>query len=197
MKKLFYFMSLTALALGAASCEDDPKNPGDFDLEATLQLDEVITTSKGATYNLKVARVGDTIYQHEYTERDTMRNSDGSYYISDQGTYVITSQTKYYGTKKANLVEYETVTLPAFADTLSLNVYSNARWTADVPDAGGKAQWYYNYNSTTVGGGDATFQFRVVRNRNYKRPVTMRQTFLTSDSSTIIILPFEQVGEKD
>jgi hypothetical protein len=197
MKKLFYFMPLALLSLGIASCEDEPKNPGDFDLEATLEIDNEAIASSGVSYALKVAREADTTYQHAYTVRDTMRNADGSYYINDKGGYEITSETKYYGTKTAKLVEYETVTLASNADTVSIKLKSNARWTADVPDAGGKAQWYYNYNSTTAGGGDGTFQFRTTRNRNSYRPVTMRQEFLTSDSTKIIIVPFRQKGEKD
>jgi hypothetical protein len=148
-------------------------------------------------YVLKVARIADTTYQHAYTVTDTMLNADGSFQRDEQGRYVTTSETKYYGTKTAKLVEMESVTLASRADTLSLKVYSNSRWLADVPDAGGKTQWYFNYNSTTVGGGDATFQFRTTRNRNATRPITMVQTFLTSDSSKIIIVPFRQLGEKD
>jgi hypothetical protein len=197
MKKLFYFMPLAALALGIASCEETPSNPGDFNLKATLELGDVVTGVSGNTYALKVARTADTTYQHAYTVTDTLLNADGTYQRDEQGRYVTTSETKYYGTKTATLVEMEPITLASIADTLSLSVISNARWLADVPDAGGKTQWYFNYNSTTAGGGDATYQFRTTRNRNATRPITMMQTFLTSDSSKIIIVPFKQLGEKD
>jgi hypothetical protein len=197
MKKLFYFMPLAALALGIASCEETPTNPGDFNLEATLELGDVVTGVSGNTYALTVARTADTTYQHAYTVTDTLLNADGSYQIDENGHFVTETSTKYYGTKTAKLVEMEPITLASIADTLSLSVISNARWLADVPDAGGKTQWYFNHNSTTAGGGDATFQFRTTRNRNATRPITMMQTFLTSDSSKIIIVPFKQLGEKD
>lgn len=64
-----------------------------------------------------------------------------------------------------------------------------------MPNAGGKAQWFFTQR--LAGGGDGTVVASVVRNKYYKKTVDAVQYILTSDSTTMYKLVFGQRGEKD
>lgn len=204
MKKLFYAMLLAATGLGFVACEDDEaKNPGDFSLKSTLELDPQIVGTSGYTGQLKLARSIDTTYVYPSVKNDTLFDEKGEPILGPDGKMQITSDTTWVpGGITARMDEYELFTLPAKADTFTLTLHSNARWRAPVPSAGGKVQWYYNYNlrtgsTSTAGGGDGYVYFRVTRNRNKKRAVVAVQDIITGDSAVLVRLRFVQSGERD
>lgn len=202
-KLLFIPFILGAICTFVVSCDDTNGNPGDFNLKATLSVDPVVVSVTGAEYPLNVARVTDTTYRYFYTESDTTKDADGKPVIGDDGKFIIKVDTIWYNSKiTAKLTEYDLVELPAAEDTFTIKLASNARWMANIPDAGGKVQWYYNYNLLTgatslSGGGDGFVYFRVTRNKNYRRAVVAVQDIMTSDSTVLARLRFVQKGEKD
>lgn len=204
MRKLLYFMFLLGVASWVVvACDDTKDNPGDFSLKATLEVEPVLVSVKGNEYALNVARVTDTTYRYFYTENDTTKDENGEPVIGSDGKLIIKVDTIYYNSKvTAKLTEYELLELPSEADTFTVSLRSNARWKAPVPSAGGKVQWYFNYNlltggTSTAGGGDGRMYFRTTRNKNYRRSVVAVQDIMTSDSTVLVRLNFVQRGEKD
>lgn len=201
MKRLFYAIAVI-LAVGVVSCENTPKNPGDFNKACTLQVEgPVVSLKTGKSYPLTIARETDTVYKYLYVLKDTiwdpedpqkpLLGPDGKPQTIDDSVYI-------YSKIKARLVEMEPVYLPGAVDTFSLDIVSNARWRAEAPQAKGKdVQWYFNHNSSTTGGGTSVLQFRTIRNRSNVRPNVMMQQIITSDSSVMYRIPFIQYGEKD
>lgn len=205
MKKAFFLFASTLLAAFLLSaCEEDvAKNPGDFNLKPTLEIDPVITSLSGGSYQLNKLRETDTTYVYFYTKDDTLRDENGNFVIDGKGNLVVKTDTIYYNSKiTAKFTEYALVTLPSPADTFSIKLKSNAKWKAPVPGTGGKVQWYYNYNiltgaTSTSGGGDGMVNFRVSRNRNKTRAVIAVQDIITDDSTVLVRLNFTQKGESD
>lgn len=204
MRKLFYVLLLMVAGFGLAACEDDvAKNPGDFNLKSTLEMETQIVSTGGYSGQLQLLRSIDTTYQYPSVRRDTLFDANGKPLLGPDGKMQITSDTTWVDGKiTARMDEYRLVTLPAKADTFTLALRSNARWKAPVPSAGGKVQWFYNYNlvtgsTSTAGGGDGYVYFRVTRNRNKKRAVEAVQDIITSDSTVLVRLHFTQAGERD
>lgn len=183
-----------------ASCDNESlkKNPGDFNLKSELTLGTFSTYNNATTIPLNIIETSDTVYKHSYTKNDTVKDAQGKPVIGEDGNLVIHKDTLFSLSKiKAKHIKMQAIVLPPQADTFKIKITSNARWFAPVPDTKGKAQWFFNYNSTTTGGGNATYAFRVLRNRGRKRINTSIQEIFTSDSTIIYTIPFEQKGERD
>lgn len=198
MKKTFYFAGVVAALWLVASCESEPKNPGDFSLKSELRLGSAIESmTSGELFPLKVARECDTTYKYQYILKDTLKDDNGDPIIGEGGKLTITDDTVYVLSKiKAHFYEMEPVYLPSKADTFRIDIASNAFWKAANPKMSGTA-WYKNHNSTSTGGGDSEFQFVVQRRRGNKRTELANQYFITSDSTTMYLIPIGQWGEKD
>jgi hypothetical protein len=203
MKQLFYLSAILCVVCGSvASCKDDGY-PGDFNIKPTLAIIPEVTSLHGDTIALTQIRSIDSTYRYFYLHYDTLKDEGGEPVIGGDGKLVIAKDTVWYYSKiTAKFTEYALVELPSTADTFTIRLQSNAKWNAPIPDRGDKVQWYYNYNlitggTTTSGGGDGMLNFRVTRNKNYRRPVTAVQDIMTSDSSVLVRLRFTQRGEKD
>lgn len=204
MKKIFYLLLFAVFAGGLTACEDDTvQNPGDFNLKATLELSPEIVGMGDFSDELKLAWEKDTTWAYPSIERDTVVDGEGKPVLDESGKIQVNVDTSWVkGRITGHLYEYELMALPSKADTFTLSLKSNARWKAPVPSAGGKVQWFYNYNlltgsTSTSGGGDGHVYFRVTRNRNKKRAVTAVQNIYTSDSTVFVRLRFTQKGERD
>jgi hypothetical protein len=195
MKKLLYLAGAALLMGSVAACEDEAENPGDYNLKAELELDSVIYGSSGNRYRIVIDSVRDSVYRYSYTVKDTLRDSNGDFVIGADGGLTVTTDTLYYNSKRTATVYYvHQLDLDYIADTLYLDINSNARWLASVPsDATKSTQWYFNWNSSTAGGGDSRFEFRVSRNfRSRDRDYAVHQEILTSDSTVMYIIPMLQ-----
>lgn len=197
MKKLAYLVGIGCLAGILYSCDDEPKNPGDFSTASELNLDtKVVSFKEGVTFELRVASRRDTTYRYEYTINDTvfeyLPNGDSTYVIGSDGKPLVNKRDSfYYSLKTAELIEYEPIVLPSYSDTLTVGLFSNARWTAKQP----QSIWFNNYDGTHAGGGDSKFSFSVARNRARMRTVV--QEIFTADSMVCALLTVSQSGERD
>lgn len=204
MRKLFFAILIAMAGFTIVACDKEAaKNPGDFNLKSTLEVDPQIVSTGGFTGELKLVRTIDSTYQYSSVTNDTLKDAQGNPIIGADGKLQITSDTTWHdGNITAKFSEYEVMMLPSKADTFTITLKSNAQWKAPVPSAGGKAQWYFNYNlltgsTSTSGGGDGYVYFRVLRNRNKKRAVTAVQDIMTNDSTVLVRLRFRQSGERD
>lgn len=195
MRKLLYFLLLLGF-VGLYSCEKEAENPGDYDLKSELKVLGISTKNLG-DLDVKVVRSIDTTYVRYYVvNRDTLVDTDGEPILDKDGKLQITRDTVYYNSNiTAKFVELEKVELGPSVDTIYVSLESNAKWQAPMPNAGGKAQWFFTQR--LAGGGDGTVVASVVRNKYYKKTVDAVQYILTSDSTTMYKLVFSQRGEKD
>lgn len=203
MKSIFKLAAgAIALSFAIASCDDDEGTYGDYNLKSYLELDPAVVSIHGDQYPLTIARDIDSTYRYFYTRQDTLKDESSKPVIGPDGNLVVHVDTIWYDSKiTARFIEYELIELPSKADTFSISLRSNAQWKAPVPGTGGKVQWYYNYNvhtgtTSTSGGGDGSVDFRVSRNRGYRRAVVAQQDIMTNDSTVLIRLNFTQKGER-
>lgn len=173
MKK-FIYAALALMLLSA--CEKEPTNPGDFNLQSSLRVNHVWTAQGGQQYDVRVVEERDTAYQSSYIDKET-------------------EETVWFATgRRGHYVRCEVITLESPADTVCIDLESNAKWYAPMPtDA--KAQWFTTQNQS--GGGNSTVRAVVTRNRNKTRAVSADQYILTADSAVMYHLVFSQKGEKD
>lgn len=200
MKRSFYIVAALLAAGMVISCEDTPKNPGDFGKASALSIEGPIKSLvTGKTYDLKVARETDTVYKYLYVLKDTVLDEAGNPVIGPDGKPVAVDDSVYiYSKIKAKLIEMEPVYLPATPDTFALDVNSNARWYATSPSVpSGFTAWYFNHNSSTSGGGNSELQFRTTPNRSTIRKNAAFQYIITSDSTVMYRIPFFQYGRRD
>ena len=204
MKKALPVMLCATCLLLCTACEKDSLNTyGDYSVRSQLELLPEVVSIHGDSYPLVIARTVDTTFRYFRTEQDTIKNAEGKPLLDSNGNLQLEYDTIWYTGTTGRFTEYEPVILPPQADTFTIALRSNAQWKAPVPSTGGKVQWFYNYNlrttgtNSTAGGGDGYVDFRVSRNRNYKRAVTAVQDIYTNDSAAFSRLYFVQKGERD
>ena len=196
-------LCMVALLLGTSCEKEDILNTfGDYSIRSQLELIPELVSIHGDTIPLIVSRSIDTTYRYFRTEEDTIKDENGEPLLDASGRLQFVYDTIWFNGTTGKFTEFELLELPAQADTFSITLRSNAQWKAPVPSAGGKVQWYFNYNvrtgtTSTAGGGDGWVDFRVTRNKNKRRSVTAVQDIYTSDSAAFVRLHFVQKGEKD
>ena len=202
-KTLSAILCVTALLLSTSCEKDETLNTfGDYSIRSQLELIPRLISIHGDTIPLIVSRSIDTTYRYFRAEEDTVKAETGEPLLDANGKLQFVYDTIWFYGTTGKFTEYELVELPAQADTFTITLLSNAQWKAPVPSTGGKVQWYYNYNirtgsTSTAGGGDGFVDFRVSRNKNYKRAVIAVQDIYTNDSTSFVRLHFRQKGEKD
>lgn len=197
MKKLLHlsFLMLATVAI-IASCEEHPGNPGDFSVKCTLELNPVMRSLKGVEYPLTQIRRIDSTFRYFYIEEDTIKDENGEPILDDSGNLIVSEDTIYYFSDvTAQFTEYEVVVLPWEMDTFEIMFKSNARWAANTPVTNSRTEstWYYNYNSSTSGGGDGCVSFRTKSNTTGRmRGIEAVQEIYTRDSTVMARLHFTQ-----
>ncbi|MCH5241366.1 MAG: hypothetical protein J1F67_02935 [Muribaculaceae bacterium] len=174
MKKIFYLIAAVGITWGIVSCDNEPKNPGDYSVKSELSIGDVVSQVNGQVYALQVAKSIDSVFTNKVTAYDTIWDENGNF-VSREGREVIIPSkftTKY--------VEYEPIMVPAEADTFEIHVTSNAKWFLSTASYRGSST-FYNINSG--GGGNGTLLFRSAINRNGTRKVAADLNVYTSDST--------------
>ena len=197
MKTLFYLPTLLlTAALLVIGCETHPENPGDFSVKCTLELTPVVRSLRGVEYPLTQLRSIDSTYRYFYIEEDTLKDASGEPVIDDDGNLIVKEDTIYYNSKvTARFTEYALVVLPWEMDTFEISFKSNVLWSANVPITNSRTEstWYYNYNSTTAGGGDGSVLFRTKNNTTGRmRGLDAVQEIYSRDSTVMARLHFNQ-----
>lgn len=188
MKKIFYFIAAVGIAWGIVSCDNEPKNPGDFTIKPYLTVHEVVSQRTGEVYPLKEAYSCDTVFYTKGVKKDSVFNEDGTFdHINSETVYAYSSVT-------THLIEYEPITFPIEADTFSIDINTNAKWVTQKPKKEGNNSEFYCMN--LGGGGDGTLQFRSIININYNRTVTSDLYIWSSDSTVMVKIPMYQLGKK-
>lgn len=195
MKKLIYLLFFSCFLMICISCEKEATNPGDFNQKCTLDVYGISTTS-GNEYEFEITRSIDSTYMRYYIEPDTLRGEDGEPLKDDFGKLIIENDTIHYpGNITGRFVEVGPILLKPNIDTISIHLRSNAKWSAPMPDAGGRVQWFFTQR--LGGGGDSKVIATVTRNRNKRRAVSAVQYVLTPDSAVLYKITFDQSGEND
>lgn len=195
MRNLFCFLLFLGCFLSFYACEDVAKNPGDYNLKSELVVTGVKTKS-GVEIPMNTLRTIDSTYVRFYEKPDTLKDENGEYVVNEKGEYTIKKDTIYYnGRITAKFVEMEEIILDTPADTIYISLESNAKWLAPMPSTEGRVKWFNTQR--LAGGGDGNVVADVTRNRNKRRPVTAIQYILTSDSTIMYKLSFNQKGESE
>lgn len=189
MKKTLLIIAAACAMTGiVASCDSEPKNPGDFTVKAELSLSDIMSLTTQETFPLKVVREFDSIYQRKIGFKDTIFDTDGEILEIKNDTVIVPSSYR------ARIYQAEPIYLPAAADTFQIDVTSNARWNAPAPTSPNN---WYNAMENTTGGGDSYMTFRSIRNRTTARTTPANLKVYTSDSMVMYIIPLYQRGERD
>ena len=186
MKKILLTLAATvALLCTTASCENEPKNPGDFTVKPYIELSDIRSITTGETFPIIVARDFDTIFQYQVILKDTVRDSNGAIVeIKNDTTYLPASFT-------TRFVEAEPIYLPYKPDTFRIDIVTNARWNAPAPTS--PMNWY-NAVGATTGGGDGYMTFRSNTNYYPTRTTPANLRFYSNDSTFMYQVPLYQYG---
>ena len=188
MKKIFYLIAAIGLTWTVVSCDNEPKNPGDYSVKSELSLGNIVSQVNGEVYPLRVSKSIDTVFTTKVTVYDTIWDANGDYVSRESRDVYVPSKvtTKY--------VEYEPVVLPVPADTFGLQISTNARWlAAPLLRPRGGVQFYND--ATTSGGGDGTLIFRSDYNEFYTTTTPAALNIYTSDSTVYHRVNLHQLGE--
>lgn len=162
MKKIFYLLSAVILTCSLLACQDEPKNPGDFNIAPTLSAEKVVSFLTGDEYPINIINTTDTT-------------------ILASGKKMVKSYA-------------DTIWLPVPADSFYIDVYSNAKWYAPVPQRIAGAKWYQN-RGVTAGGGDGSVSFITLQNTTRTdRPYPFTLEIYSSDTTVWLSIPFRQYG---
>lgn len=198
MKKFIYLIFTGALLASMAACENEPENPGDFNVKSKLDVSRLVSETTGNTYAINIAREVDTTYEYFYNVHDTLKGPDGEPVLGNDGKLQITTtQKSYFSKKTARLVEYEPILLPSYPehdfDTLALNFTSNAAW--NIIELPASVNWYTPLSSMSVGG-DGSLKFSIKQWSGDVSRFVVKQEIMTQDSMVMHRFFFKHSGLK-
>ena len=186
MKKIFYLIAAVGITWGIVSCDNEPKNPGDYSIKAEMSLGDVVSQVDGQVYSLQVARSVDSVFTNKVTAYDTIWDENGNFVSREGRDVIIPSKftTKY--------IEFEPIMVSAYPDTFAIKITTNAKWNAPQPaKPRGGSQFY---TITSGGGGNSTLIFRSELNENATRSVAAGLNVYTSDSTVYYKVQLLQEG---
>lgn len=183
MKKLL--IPVLGVVLGTfVACDDSPENPGDFNVKCSLEITG-LRSAAGHVYPWEVGRTVDSQIVRSYIKYDTIFSETGK-------PQEITKDTVYYASNTRTTFHFvNEVTLENGADTLYIDLKSNAKWSAPVPELGSVPfRWFVPQN--IAGGGDGTITVALTANPSSKKDVDSEQTVFTADSAVMYVFKFIQ-----
>lgn len=189
MKKLFYFIAAGVLLGAVASCDNEPKNPGDFNIKATLKVVEFIGDETGITYPVEIEELIDSVFLSKVAVKDTTYDADGNQTIkTDSVTVRRNHHTAFYVAKP--------IVLPPAPETFTVKIESNAAWYAPAAIRQGGANYFQN-DGVVSGGGDGYLHYHTLDASNVvDRPNPFILNVFTNDTTVWYRIPVRQTGGK-
>lgn len=189
-------MTAFFLLMMAFSCKEEVGNPGDFSIKTTLEVTGV-NLSSGAECPFEIKNIIDSAIVRSYLVYDTLKDESGIPVLGSNGQYTIDTDTCYYVSRtRCRFIDIEEIVLDYKADTVCIDLKSNAKWSAPMPELGTPPiRWFVTQNLS--GGGDGTVMAAVPVNKNVTRPNKAVQYIYTPDSTVMYRFTFGQKGEKD
>ena len=92
MKKIFYLIAAVGITWGIVSCDNEPKNPGDYSVKAELSLGDVVSKVDGKVYALQVAKSVDSVFTSKVTAYDTIWDENGNFVSREARDVIIPSK---------------------------------------------------------------------------------------------------------
>lgn len=189
MKKIFYLIAAIGIAWGIVSCNNEPKNPGDFNVKATLKVAEFINDETGEIYTVQIAEFIDSVFLNRVAVKDTTYDEDGKMVVTiDSVTVPRNHTTAFYIA--------EPIVLPALASTYTIPIESNASWYAPAAIRQGGANYFQN-DGVVSGGGDGQLNYHTLDASNVvNRPNPFILNVFTNDTTVWYRIPVTQLGGK-
>ena len=187
MKKIFYLIGAFAVMWGIVSCDNEPKNPGDYSIKPYLTFGDFVSLVDGQSYPISMDRIYDTVFQYPVVLYDSIFNEEGEFerrQARDTIYQPATFTTKWY---KANNLD-----LTFKPDTLVVEVSSNSRWK--TPDIVSNQDWPKVNGPAQFGGGDGNFKVELDENY-WAFNITGTLYIHTSDSTIFYEIPIIQHPE--
>lgn len=189
MRKLLYFIAAGVLVGAIASCDNEPKNPGDYSVKATLRVVEFVSDSTGQVFPIEIEEYIDSTLTSRVAVKDTTYDADGNQVITTDSVDVLRNhQTAFYIAK--------TIALPPAPDTYTIKIESNAAWYAPAAIRKSGANYFQN-DGATAGGGDGMLNYHTLDARNVvDRPYPFTMNIFTNDTTVWYRIYVTQLGGK-
>lgn len=189
MKKIIYFIAAIGIAWGIVACDNEPKNPGDFNVKSTLKVVGIISDTSGETFPIEVEELIDSTFTSKVAVKDTTYDEEGKQVIKTDSVTVLRSHnTAFYKIKQINLPKEE--------DTYTITIESNAKWIAPAAIRQGGANYFQN-DGVVAGGGDGVLNYHTLDASNVAdRPNPFILNVFTNDTTVWYRIPVGQLGGK-
>lgn len=186
MKKILYLIAAIGVTWGVVSCDNEPKNPGNFKLKSEVELSDMVSVMTGEVFKLEEVRAIDTVFKTYVIKWDSIFDDGGVFLKTEADTVWMESK------HKTKYREFAPIELPAAADSIKVEIGSNAKWNCTFSGSWTTVTDQYNH-----GGGDGTILFTTTRNRNVTRKTYSNMEISSSDSTVWLVIPLGQKGERD
>lgn len=189
MKKIFYLIGAIGILWAVVACDNEPKNPGDFNVKATLKVVKFISDETGEEFPIEIEQLIDSVFLSKVAVKDTTYDADGKPIITTDSVEVPRNHTtSFYITKK--------IELPAPASTYTITIESNANWYAPPAIRQSGANYFQN-DGVTSGGGDGELNYHTLdASTVVNRPYPFTLNVFTSDTTVWYRIPVSQLGGK-
>ena len=189
MKKIFYLIAAIGITWGIVSCDNEPKNPGNFNVKAELKVVEFINDETGEIIPVEIAELIDSVFLSKVAVKDTTYDANGNQVITPDSVTVPRSHTTaFYVGKQINL--------PAAPSNYTIKIESNALWYAPAAIRQGGANYFQN-DGVVSGGGDGCLNYHTLDASNVaNRPNPFILNVFTNDTTVWYRIPVSQLGGK-
>ncbi|MCH5238788.1 MAG: hypothetical protein J1F38_01055 [Muribaculaceae bacterium] len=189
MKKIFYLIAGIGIAWGIVSCDNEPKNPGDYSVKSTLSIARFVNDNTGETYAIEVEEYIDSLFKQKVAVKDTTYDADGKQVVTTDSITVDRSHTTAF-------YKIKTIALPAEPSTYTIEIESNAKWFAPAAIRNGGANYFQN-DGAVSGGGDGYLNYHTLdATTTTNRPNPFTLNIFTNDTTVYYRIPVTQLGGK-
>lgn len=189
MKKILYFIAAGVLIGAVASCDNEPKNPGNFDIKATLKVVEFVSDDTGEVYPIEIEELIDSVFLSKVAVKDTTYDANGNQVITTDSVSVPRNHTTAFYVAK-------TIVLPAPAENYTIKIESNAAWYAPAAVRKQGANYFQN-DGVVSGGGDGFLKYHTLDATTVvDRPYPFTLNVYTNDTTVWYRIPVTQLGGK-